>query len=542
MTLRSRSLREWPVILCAAALLTSQSARAADPANTDPFPLSSEADRHAPVDYGFGPGVKPWFHPFAGTAPGIPNGGPTAATQGAFAAPATWPIIPLHMVLMPNGKIMSYGTSETGAQGAQFIYDVWNPALGTGATSHMTLPNGTGTDIFCSGQIVLPGNGDVLITGGDLTISGKRNYSQNSIELFTPGVNTLTSIGQMQYPRWYPSLVALPNGEVLVLGGRTAPAVPATVPEVYNSTTGWRTLTGAASTTAFTNNYANWYYPRGFVNEAGSVLLVAEDGQYYGITTSGTGKISTLGRTTTVGSNEMPTLMYAPNQLLSVRPGMAPEMINMSGALPTATPSPGISQDRFWASGTVMADGRVLITGGSEVANQLQGVAYAAEIWNPSTNTWSVGASAKIARLYHSNAILLPDATVLTGGGGAPGPLINLNVEIYYPPYLYKNDGSGTPATRPNFVVTQTTASAGGTVTGTVGVGQTIGRITLVRTGSATHSTNLDQRLVQLAFTQTGRTVSAVLPPTTLMPNGYYLMFAFDTNGVPALGKTILID
>ena len=43
--------------------------------------------------------------------------------------------------------------------------------------------------------------------------------------------------------------------------------------------------------------------------------------------------------------------------------------------------------------------------------------------------------------------ILLPDATVLSLGGGAPGPLTNLNGEIYKPSYLFNADGS--LATRP---------------------------------------------------------------------------------------------
>jgi hypothetical protein len=34
---------------------------------------------------------------------------------------------------------------------------------------------------------------------------------------------------------------------------------------------------------------------------------------------------------------------------------------------------------------------------------------------------------------HHSEAILLPDATVLVGGGGRPGPVVNENVEIYSP-------------------------------------------------------------------------------------------------------------
>ena len=89
----------------------------------------------------------------------------------------------------------------------------------------------------------------------------------------------------------------------------------------------------------------------------------------------------------------------------------------------------------------------VLVNGGSTVPNQLTGVAYQVEIWDPATGHWTAGASAAEPRLYHSNALLLTDETVLTGGGGAPGPLTNLNAEIYFPPYLYTS--SGQPAVRP---------------------------------------------------------------------------------------------
>ena len=34
---------------------------------------------------------------------------------------------------------------------------------------------------------------------------------------------------------------------------------------------------------------------------------------------------------------------------------------------------------------------------------------------------------------HHSEAILLPDATVLVGGGARPGPVVNENVAIYSP-------------------------------------------------------------------------------------------------------------
>ena len=86
----------------------------------------------------------------------------------------------------------------------------------------------------------------------------------------------------------------------------------------------------------------------------------------------------------------------------------------------TSTGSP--SQERFWSTLTVLPDGKVLATGGSAVANQLTGVAYQAESWDPATGRWTLGASAAKPRLYHSTAILLPDATVLTAGGGAAAP------------------------------------------------------------------------------------------------------------------------
>jgi hypothetical protein len=92
------------------------------------------------------------------------------------------------MALLPDGRVFNYGTDETGAQGAQLIYDIWNPRLGNGSNAHTILPNTTSTDIFCSAASLigagLPGigaglSGKLLITGGDLTVGGVRNYSNS---------------------------------------------------------------------------------------------------------------------------------------------------------------------------------------------------------------------------------------------------------------------------------------------------------------------------------------------------------------------------
>ena len=190
-----------------------------------------------------------------------------------------------------------------------------------------------------------------------------------------------------------------------------------------------------------------------------------------------------------------------------------------------------------------MADGKVLITGGSSVSNDLATAAYQTQIWDPATGHWTAGAKATIARLYHSNALLLTDGSVVTAGGGAPGPLANFNAEIYYPPYLYANDGSGNPAARP--VISSVTPQAlkpGDALTVVMETTQLVLRITFVRIGSATHSINLDQRFFDLPFSQSARRVSIVLPSdqTVLLP-GNYMLFAFNRQGIPSLSSVVTV-
>jgi ABC-type glycerol-3-phosphate transport system substrate-binding protein len=44
----------------------------------------------------------------------------TAFSAGAFGPAFGWPVMPIHMVLLPDGRVLSYGTDDKGVQGAQF--------------------------------------------------------------------------------------------------------------------------------------------------------------------------------------------------------------------------------------------------------------------------------------------------------------------------------------------------------------------------------------------------------------------------------------
>ena len=460
-------------------------------------------------------------------------------TKGSMGPVVNWPLIPIHVVLLPDGRVMSYGTDAKGVQTGQFIYDVWDPKLGTGTASHLVLPNTTGTDTFCSAQIIVPSSGAVLLAGGDKTVNGVRNYSVNDVNLFDYRSSALYQAPQpMRDLRWYPTVVTLASGQILVLGGRASVnelSVP--TPELYTEGQGWRSLEGATSDDAYGSR--NWSYPLAWQAPNGRVFVTTIWGGTYYLDASGNGAIAKTPLTLPVGDYYLPSVMYAPGKILTLRKSNRALVVDLNGSQPTATAATGVGQDRYHGSATVLADGKVFVNGGSIWSNIAFGVAYSGKIWDPATGKWTPTATARKMRLYHSVSLLLPDATVLTAGGGAPGPATNLNAEVYTPPYLYKKDWTGTLAARPSITdaPTAVTWKQGFKVdVSTTG----ISRVTLVKTGSATHTVDFDQRFLPLNFTANGKTLAVTAPATAeTAPPGYYMLFVFDSAGVPSVARIV---
>jgi hypothetical protein len=135
--------------------------------------------------------------------------------------------------------------------------------------------------------------------------------------------------------------------------------------------------------------------------------------------------------------------------------------------------------------------------------------------------------------------MLLPDATVLTAGGGPPGPVVNLNAEIYRPPYLFRRDGSGRLAERPRITAVGD-VRWGGSFDVEVAGSAPISKVALVRTGSVTHSFDLDQRYLTLRHTQEGGTLQVRAPANrNVAPPGRYMLFVFDEAGVPSVAEIV---
>ena len=104
--------------------------------------------------------------------------------DGTWSLLRNWPLIAIHGAVTPDGRVLSYGTRGDGKQTGFFIYDIWDPQFGlTGG--HITLNNLTGTDLFCSSQVVLPQSGEILITGGDnWTGTGTTNTGNTDSNIF----------------------------------------------------------------------------------------------------------------------------------------------------------------------------------------------------------------------------------------------------------------------------------------------------------------------------------------------------------------------
>ena len=151
-------------------------------------------------------------------------------------------------------------------------------------------------------------------------------------------------------------------------------------------------------------------------------------------------------------------------------------------------------------------------------------------------------------RRHHSVALLLPSAKVMVTGGGADAGLplgVDRKIEVFSPPYLFNPDGS--LATRPD-ITSFPDPDAGQVVlhgstfeVGTANPGG-IKNVVLVRPMAVTHSTDTEQRVIQLSFTPGATTLSVIAPDARVYPyggsgghthaiagRGYYMLFLINT-------------
>ena len=448
----------------------------------------------------------------------------TAATEGRWSAPMTTPIVAIHMSVLPTGKVLLWGHT-----GEAYL---WNPA----APGAGFVPVGAPYEIFCSGHALMP-DGRLFVAGGHIS----NNHGLPAATIFDPASEAWSTTPPMARGRWYPTVTALPNGEMLVLAGTDEGGAEVTVPEIWTGS-GWRQLTTA--------NLELPYYPAMYPAPNGKLFFAGftTTGRYLDV--AGTGQWSTVGERVGGDRPTGSSVMYAPGKLLYAGGGVTPtasaEVIDLNQASPAWRSVPGMAYPRRHMLATLLADGSVLVTHGTGgLANDQAGAVRYAERWNPATESWTTMAREATVRVYHSSAALLPDGRVMSGGSGEGAGITYANsqftAEIFSPPYLFAPDGG--PAVRP--VITSAPASLGYGAAFSVQTpdAATVVRGTLVRLSSATHSHNESQLAYPLSFSPFGATaVTATAPATpSEAPPGHYLLFLVNSSGVPSVARIVRV-
>jgi len=360
-----------------------------------------------------------------------------------------WPLVAVHAALLPNGKVLAWDATPDDSDDDPHTTDnyttrvtLWDPI----ANTHVPTNNDTDTDLFCAGSAHL-WDGRILFAGGDGGAAGANGPLANS-NIYNPVSNTWHRTQNMNAPRWYSSVAALSNGEMLTLGGTYEPSP---IGEVFQFDQTWRPLSGNF-TQPLSGDY-QWLQQ----TPEGTVLSFGPHNIMVDIDTTGAGKYTPQTMRDSVEDRDYGSYaMFKPGKILVAggAQGLDSAVLIDTATRQSSDTNP-MNHGRRQHNLTILADGSVLATGGND-----DGARYYSptapvlvpELWNPDTEIWSELNTMPTTRQYHSIALLLPDGQVLSAGGGICGDCYELgyeerNAEIFSPPYLFNSDG--TLATRP---------------------------------------------------------------------------------------------
>lgn len=370
-------------------------------------------------------------------------------------------------------------------------------------------------------------------------------FGSGDSNIFDPATQSWKPGAPMANRRWYPTATTLPDGRVLASSGATmclAYDCIADVPEIYDAArNAWTQLPAA--------QLKFWYYPFAFLIPDGRVLITGANEQPV-VTRAldlGSQTWSIIDPTVVNGGS---AAMYLPGKI--VQSGMstyagAPNTpaSNTTFVLDMTQPSPSWRQTSPMAAPrayhvlTLLPDGQVLATGGEQTLDggSVANAVYQAEMWSPATQTWKTLALEQVPRLYHSTALLMPDARILVAGGGSNWTTADQpTAEFYSPSYLFKGP-------RPTITSAPTTIQYGTPFVIQTPDATGIASISLIRTGAVTHQFNEDQRFLNLSFQQSGGAVAVQTPANSnLAPPGYYMLFILNANGVPSVASFVKLQ
>jgi len=482
------------------------------------------------------------------------DGSSLRPTRGEWLSAEAWPVDPIQAALLDSGELLTFSSAVSSGPGTlppadshdTTVVDLYDPSSGV-----HTSANHPSEELYGAALSRLS-SGELLAFGGYAgRTSSAAPLGADQLSRFDSSTGTWIPLAASGEARHGAAGLTLGDGSFLALGGGDAGSVN-TVPARFDGVA-WSRLPGA-DLGAWLNagiGAVDGLFPFTHLSPEGDIVVAGWDPNLGVFDTEGGGAWTFQGQresmeriwgsAASIGSDRI--LVLGGVDRLSSVPDAARSavVIDVTGPTPSVSSAGEMMFRRADHDATVLADGTVLITGGSRRHNPVSTstAVRVAEIWDPATGEWSFCAASSEPRGYRSTSILLPDATVWTGGGVSSPGVGTLTAEIFRPPYLFST-ATGQLAPRPEIAAAPETLAYDEPFQVQLSAATDTSRVTLVRLGSATHGINTDQRCLELSFAQSGASLDLTSPLSgNVAPPGAYMLFVIDGDGVPSVARLI---
>lgn len=461
--------------------------------------------------------------------------------EGRWRAPVGIPSVAIHSVLLRKGKVLYYDTEGRSANSGDA--HVFDPATRTTKQVRPPVVNGKPINLYCGSQTVLP-DGRVLLMGGTLAYGPFRGLK--TVFTFDPGSMSWTRHGDMRHGRWYPTQVQIADGRVVVIDGTDENAGRNADIEVFDPRTNKISLVGTRGGTG--SPPTGGLYPHMFTMKSGRSLVAgpnSTDSWFFtltGSTFSWKDAANPRNLRRTGAAVMLPGDASGSTKVMAIGGGGSAGVLSSSEVFDESSNSwkagPSLKVARGHANVVLLPDGSMVAVGGGSSAGSKTPYTAGAqhrtvELFDPSTSSWRLGPAQAKRRAYHSTAVLLPDATVMSAGDDGDDPN-NDTVEIYEPPYMHQG------GSRPSITSAPSSVGYGGSLGVSASGGAT--KAVLVAPGATTHTVDMQQRVVPVRATPRGdgSGLDVVAPAGPgVAPTGYYMLFVLDGRGVPSVARWV---
>ncbi len=329
--------------------------------------------------------------------------------------------------LLADGRVIVAGGIDFADQPLASV-TLYDPATGKFS------PTGSMSTARAFDTATLLSDGRVLVAGGGPATWVHPGPDVASAELYDPKTGTFSPTGSMGIPREDHTATLLPDGRILIAGGNDTGDHAVASAELYDPKTGKFSPTGSMVT-------ARGYHTATLLAD-GRVLVAGGDPCGWAscarlasaeLYDPKTGKFSPTGSMSINRGFHTATLLADGRVLIAGGDGAATDFVTAELYDPktgTFRRTGSMTTARDYTTATLIAGGRVLVAGGGGDYGNRNFLA-SAEIFDPTTGTFTSTGSMSAARTWFQ-ASLLPDGRVLvTGGYGDLAPLAS--AEIYDP-------------------------------------------------------------------------------------------------------------